>query len=69
MATNLTPLTVVGVNNGSGGGIRQVLMSTPRLTPPVIDELILKVVAKTGKKINSSIFVAGKVCSKQEPAM
>ena len=61
MATNLSPLTVVGVNNGSvttqagGTGIRRVLI-TPlgqpgrKSVPPVIVKVFLKAVAKTGKK-------------------
>ncbi len=59
MATNSTPLTVVGVNNGSvasGGGIRRVLITplgqpgqvTTQVVPPVIDKVLLKAVAKSG---------------------
>ena len=67
MATNsTTPVTVVGVNNGSvttqasgGAGIKRVLitplgqpgqLAPTQLAPPVIDEVLLKAVAKTGKK-------------------
>ena len=81
MATNsTTPVTVVSVNNGSvttqassGAGIRRVLI-TPlgqpgQLAPPVIDKVLLKAVAKTGKKDKTFTLRhinTGKVCTCDE---
>ena len=84
MATNSTPLTVVGVNNGSvttqagGVGIRRVLITplgqpgqmSTQLVPPVIDKVLLKAVAKTGKKKDKLFTLrrinTGKVCTCDE---
>ena len=84
MATNSTPLTVIGINSGSvtirasGEGIRRVLITplgqpgqmSTQLVPPVIDKVLLKAVAKTGKKKDKLFTLrrinTGKVCTCDE---